>query len=89
MADKKKLPETADEFKVLLPDISGNTVNGLNETDVRSPSPFFWHPHDKHDFGELQTEVVNIQRRSPAIIEHYSSSAARGPKTIKKAQISF
>ncbi len=86
MADKKKLPETADDFKALLPEISGNTVNGLNETEIRSPSPFFWHPHDKHDFGELQTEVVNIQRRSPAITEHYSSSAARGPKTIKKAE---
>ena len=84
LKETKKLPETADDFKALFPDISGNTVNGLDELEVRSPSPFFWHPHDQHDFGELQTEVVNIQRRSPAITEHYSSTAARGPKTIEK-----
>ena len=81
----KKPPETADDFIALFPDVSGNTVNGLNETEVRSPSPFFWHPHDKHEFGELQNEVVGIQRRSPEIIEHYNSKAPRGPKTIKKA----
>jgi epoxyqueuosine reductase len=84
LKNPRKFPETADDFKALFPDISGNTVNGLNETEVRSPSPFFWHPHDKHDFGELQTEVVNIQRRSPAITEHYSGAAARGPNTIKQ-----
>jgi epoxyqueuosine reductase len=81
----KKLPETYDDFVALFPKTSGNDVNGVGETEIRRPSPFFWHPHDKHEFGELQKEVVDIQRRSPAIVEHYRPDAARGPKTIEQA----
>jgi len=40
-----KKAETVDDFIALLPEISGNDVNGHNETQVRRPSPFFWHPH--------------------------------------------
>ncbi len=83
---EKKLPETYDDFLEYFPDASGNDVNGLGEQEVRQPSPFFWHPHDKHEFGELQKEVVDIQRRSPAITEHYSHDAPRGPKTIEIAE---
>ncbi len=82
---EKSLPETYEDFAALLPDISGNDVNGLGESEVRQPTPFFWHPRDTHVFGELQTEVVAIQRRCPAIIEQFSSEAPRGPKTIEKA----
>jgi len=81
-----KKAETVDDFIALLPEISGNDVNGHNETQVRSPSPFFWHPHEKHDYGELQSEVIGIQRRSPEIAEHYSSKAPRGPKIEERAQ---
>jgi len=80
-------PETCEEFVELFPDISGNDVNGLGETKKRRPSPFFWHPKDRHEFGELQAEVIAIQRRSPAIVEHYSQDAPRGPKTIEKSEI--
>jgi ferredoxin len=87
MNDRKKLPETADDFLTYFPNISGNKINGLGETEIRNASPFFWHPHEKHEFGELQTEVVNIQRRSPEIVEHYRSDAPRGPKIIERANI--
>ena len=89
MPDRKKIkrpPETADDFKALFPNISGNKVNGLNEEEIRRPSPFFWHPHEKHAFGELQSEVIGIQRRSSAIVEHYSSEAPRGPEIEKRAE---
>ena len=79
-------PKTYEEFVELFPDISGNDVNGLGETKRRRPSPFFWHPKDRHEFGELQTEVIAIQRRSPAIVEHYSQDAPRGSKTIEKSE---
>lgn len=82
----KKPPLKYDDFLEYFPDASGNDVNGLGETEIRPPSPFFWHPHDKHEFGELQNEVVGIQRRSPEIIAHYSHDAPRGPKTIEKAE---
>ena len=80
-------PETYEDFVELFPDTSGNDVNGLGEPKKRRPSPFFWHPKDRHEFGKLQTEVIAIQRRSPAIVEHYSQNAARGPKTIEKSEI--
>lgn len=81
----QKSPETFNEFAALLPNASGNDVNGLGESRIRRPSPFFWHPKDKHQFGQLQTEVIGIQRRSPAITVHYSHDAPRGPKAVKKA----
>jgi epoxyqueuosine reductase len=85
MSDKP-LPEKYDDFAALLPKhLSGNTVNGLGEETPRRPSPFFWHPADRHEFGELQYEVIAIQRRSPEIIEHYSHDAPRGPKEVEKA----
>ena len=83
-----KLPLKYDDFLPFFPDASGNDVNGLSETEIRQASPFFWHPHDKHEFGELQTEVIGIQRRSPEIIEHYSHDAPRGPNAIDKAETS-
>jgi len=83
--DSVNWPNTHADFASLLPEVSGNEINGLNETEVRKALPFFWHPHDQHEFGELATEVVNIQRRSPEITEHYSREAPRGPKIIKKA----
>ena len=72
-------------FTRLFPEVSGNTVNGLGETEVRQASPFFWHPPDRHAFGALQQEVIAYHRRSPEITEHYSSSAPRGPKPVSKA----
>jgi len=76
---------TYDDFAALAPKTSGNTVNGLGEREIRRPSPFFWHPTDKHEFGELQAEVIGYQRRLPQITEHYSSAAPRGPKAIEIA----
>ena len=51
-------PELLKHF----PEQSGNTVNGLGETERRPPSPFFWHPADIHPFGELQRFIVNDLR---------------------------
>ena len=78
-------PSTHEDFASLLPKVSGNKINGLNETQVRKASPFFWHPHDQHEFGKLATEVINIQRKSPEITEHYSRKAPRGPKIIDRS----
>ena len=74
-------------FTRLFPKISGNTVNGLGETAVRRPSPFFWHPADRHEFGALQDEVTAYHRQSPEITAHYSSKAPRGPRPITQAEV--
>ena len=76
-------------FTQLFPGISGNAVNGLGETEARPPSPFFWHPPAKHQFGALQKKVIDYQRESPAILEHYSHTAPRGPKTIPRAPVAL
>lgn len=44
---------------------SGNTINGLGETEVRQASPFFWHPPDLHPYGELQTVARASSRKCP------------------------
>ncbi|MDP6952088.1 MAG: reductive dehalogenase domain-containing protein [Alphaproteobacteria bacterium] len=44
------------------PDISGNTVNGLGETEQRRPSCFFWHPPERQTHGALQKYIVSAFR---------------------------
>ena len=45
--------------------VSGNPINGLGESTPRPPSPFFWHPPDRHPYGELQTAARQSSRRCP------------------------
>ncbi|RXH54572.1 4Fe-4S dicluster domain-containing protein [Granulicella sibirica] len=53
-------PETLALLKV-----SGNPINGLGETTVRRPSPFFWHPPDQHPYEELQNVARLSSRKCP------------------------
>ena len=74
-------PKFLDAF----PDMSGNDLNGLGETEPRPASPFFWHPPSKQPFGELQDAVLGHHRQSPLIRETYSPKAPRGPKPVELA----
>ncbi len=56
----KPKPETLALLKV-----SGNPINGLGETTERRPSPFFWHPPDKHPYEELQIVARQSSRKCP------------------------
>ena len=47
------------EVLAVFPEISGNTVNGLDESEHRRPSPFFWHPPDLQSHGELRKFVMD------------------------------
>jgi epoxyqueuosine reductase len=53
-------PETLALLKV-----SGNPINGLNETTIRRPSPFFWHPPDQHPYEELQIAARKNMSKCP------------------------
>jgi epoxyqueuosine reductase len=53
-------PETLELLKV-----SGNSINGLGEDEVRRPSPFFWHPPDQHPYGDLQVVARQNSRKCP------------------------
>ncbi len=75
------------EFTDCFPEISGNTVNGLGESNPRKPSPFFWHPPHRQTHGKLQKKVTDYHRQSPAIREEFSPTppGGRGPKTIEQS----
>ncbi len=78
---------TQDTFKKLLPDTSGNEVNGLGVEERGTPQPFFWHPPDRHAFGDLQQAVIAHQHQSPDIAAIYSRDADRGPRPLEKAEM--
>ena len=73
-----------DTFKRMMPDISGNDVNGLGDCGPDRPRPFFWHPADKQPFGDLQHAIIDHHRQAPEIEKTYSRDADRGPRPIQK-----
>lgn len=78
--DYAPLPKFLDAF----PDVSGNDINGRGETKPRLASPFFWHPHSKQSFGELQDAVLEHHRLSAGVRATYSPKAPRGPKAVEQ-----
>jgi ferredoxin len=62
-------PETLALLKV-----SGNPINGLGETEPRRPSPFFWHPPDKHPYGELQVVARTSSRKCPGSAQVFAAA---------------
>ena len=74
-----------EDFKALLPDVSGNDVNGLGQDGPSRPRPFFWHPPERQAFGALQMEVVRHQQQSPELSRTYSRDADRGPRPVERA----
>lgn len=68
MSDSDYTP--SPEVLATLPEISGNRINGLDETDWRSPSPILWH-HDKSKIahGDLQ-DWFFANGSSPGAREH-------------------
>ncbi len=51
--------EPSAEVLSHFPAVSGNTVNGIGETERRPPSPFFWHEASLQTHGELQAYVAS------------------------------
>jgi epoxyqueuosine reductase len=54
--------------------ISGNPINGVGETSPRRPSPFFWHPPDKHPYGDLQLAARRSSRNCPGSTEAFQAA---------------
>jgi len=42
------------EQLALVPEISGNAINGVGESENRQPTPIYWHDPDTLAHGELQ-----------------------------------
>ena len=70
-------PETLSH----LPAISGNTVNGLGEAEVRRASPFFWHPADRQTHGDMQAYTSRqLRPKSGEDFSFRNPEVDRGPK---------
>ncbi len=54
------------EQMALWPPISGNTINGVGEPDVRQPTPIYWHAPDATPHGPLQ--LWFYKRTSPRVM---------------------
>lgn len=50
-AKEKFVP--SEEQMALWPDVSGNDINGLGETEIRRPSPIYWQTPELTPFGPL------------------------------------
>lgn len=70
----------------LVPDISGNTINGLGETETRPPSPIYWHPPKKIAHGDMQLWMLNrTVEVAPETADLEKNFGGRGAK--KRAEI--
>lgn len=70
-----------------MPEISGNAVNGLGETDARMTSPFFWHAPEEQTHGDLQAKVLEyLYRPAEGSDRPPYSHTDRGPDAIPIAQ---
>lgn len=65
-----------------LPPVSGNTVNGVGETQPRRPTPIFWHRPEIEAHGQLQKAIVAHFNSAPGLRKIYWDLAARGPKRL-------
>jgi epoxyqueuosine reductase len=78
MSDPPRYTPSA-EFEALWPGISGNQINGVGESSVRSPAPFFWHPPEQHPYGPLWQISRRTTRRDPAVRAMIESAFAHPP----------
>lgn len=74
-------PETLALLKV-----PGNPINGLGESTPRRPSPFFWHPPDRHPYGELQVAARQSSRKCPGAAPAFQA-AYNHPELIPIAEL--
>ena len=57
-------PFVSPEQQALIPDVPGNVINGLGETEVRRPSPIYWHPpRKKHPWAAVQSWMLEKSSR--------------------------
>ena len=65
-------PFTPDpEMMERRPEITGNEINGLGETEVRRPKMVYWAPDPGEiAFGEVQKWFYNHEPKDPVLMEH-------------------
>lgn len=70
------------QWQEVLPDVSGNEVNGRGERKKRRPTQIFWHRRPaEQPFGRAQIAVTDRFNSVPALDEVYRN-AERGPRRL-------
>jgi len=70
----------SDEQNALLPEVSGNSINGLGETAVRRPSPIYWHHASKIAHGPVMKWMIErAAREQPTVDRLHEKFGGRGP----------
>jgi epoxyqueuosine reductase len=75
-------PFISDEQRALLPDVSGNALNGLGEAARRRPTAIYWHPPRRnHPFAPVQTWMLQKSSREvPEVADMNNALGGRGAK---------
>ncbi|MDP6351866.1 MAG: 4Fe-4S dicluster domain-containing protein [Alphaproteobacteria bacterium] len=75
-------PVISDDQRALIPDISGNRINGLGETARRRPTPIYWHPPRRaHPYAPLQMWMIRKSSREvPVVADMNATLGGRGNK---------
>lgn len=67
--------------RVLFPEISGNTINGLGETAPRRPRPVYWQDPRSLSHGKMQSWMLRkTQERVPEVADMEGNFGGRGNK---------
>ena len=74
--------EPSSEQQALLPEVSGNTLNGVGEKSLRRPTPVYWHKPDTIPHGPAQAWMTEKFNAVPDLRKVYAAPDARGPRKL-------
>ena len=67
--------------QALFPDVSGNTINGLDEAEPRRPRPIYWHHPSLIPHGKLQVWMLEHTKQMVPEVDHLNDQlGGRGPQ---------
>ena len=66
----------------MFPDVSGNTINGVDETAPRRPTPIYWHRPEGIAHGKLQQWMVERFIAEPELANVHQRFGGRGPRHL-------
>ncbi len=82
VTDKDKYHPSAEQL-ALFPDISGNTVNGLGDEQLKRPTPLYWFDPDTIPHGKLQKYFYENAGKLAHLRKETSQDAdRRGPEAL-------
>ena len=65
-----------------MPEVSGNTLNGVGEKSLRRPTPVYWHKPDTIPHGPAQSWMTEKFNAVPDLRKVYAAPDARGPHKL-------